>query len=626
MSKKNPNREHILVCLSSSPSNPTIIHTAARMASAFHASFTALFVETPDFESMSEENKSRLKENMETARKAGAALEKIYGDDVPVLIAEYARLSGVTKIVIGRSGTPKMKLFSKPTLTERLIAEAPNVDMHIIPDAATAGHKYHAPKRKVKVTSGDVWKSIGILAGATLLGNLFYIWGFTEVNIITLYLLGVLLTAVATANQVCSLLSAALSVLIFNYFFTFPRFTLRFYDEDYIVTFVVMFLSAFIVASLAIRLKNNAKQSAQTAYRTKILLEANQKLQQAKNSVDIVSITAEQLIRLLKCDVAVYLYEKDGKETPFYFSKDGAAIGKKEMPKQERLLIRVNDKVYGSVAVESKEEPEAFENSIILSILGECALALENERNAKEKEEAAIMAKNEQLRANILRAISHDLRTPLTSISGNASNLMTNSASFSEEDKALVYKDIYEDSIWLISLVENLLAISRLEDGRMHLNLSSELVSDVVAEAIRHANRKQEQFRIRIDHEDEFLLAKMDARLIIQVIINILDNAMRHAPSDSEIRIHTERDGDMARISIMDEGDGVPDQRKSQVFEMFYSGTNPIADSRRSLGLGLYLCRSIVTAHGGTIEVRDHVPRGANFTFTLPVEEVDLYE
>lgn len=626
MSRKNHDTEHILVCLSSSPSNPTIIHTAAKMAAAFQASFTALFVKTPDFAAMSEEDRARLRKNMEIARIAGATVETIYGDDVSLLIAEYTRLSGVTKIVIGRSGVSRWKLFGKPTLTERLIAEAPDVDMHIIPDASTTGRQYRAPKRKVGVSAGDFWKSAGILVGATGMANLFYVLGFTEVNIITLYLLGVLLTAVITANQICSLSVAAASVLIFNYFFTFPRFTLRFYDKDYLVTFVVMFLSAFIVGSLAIRLKNNAKQSAQTAYRTKILLEANQELQQAKNSVEIVSIAAEQLIRLLDCDVAIYLKEKDGSENPFFFSKDHRTLDERQFQNCSRLPIRVNENVYGHAAIAAIEEPEAFENSIILSILGECALALENERNAIEKEEAAIMARNEQLRANILRAISHDLRTPLTSISGNASNLISNGSSFSEEDKAQLYADIYDDSIWLINLVENLLAISRLEGGRMHINMTSELVSDVVAEAIRHASRKQEQFRILVEHQDELLLARMDARLIIQVIINIMDNAMKYAPSESEICIKTERDGEMARISIMDQGPGVPDDRKSQVFEMFYSGTNPVADSRRSLGLGLYLCRSIVTAHGGSIEVRDHVPKGAIFTFTLPVGEVVLHE
>ncbi len=146
--------------------------------------------------------------------------------------------------------------------------------------------------------------------------------------------------------------------------------------------------------------------------------------------------------------------------------------------------------MYGVVGIAVGEQPlDAFENSILLSILGECALALENKKNAKEKEEAAILAKNEQLRANLLRAISHDLRTPLTSISGNASNLLSNGNSIDETTKMRVYQDIYDDSMWLINLVENLLSVTRLEEGRLNLNMSAELVDEVVQEALRHVNR-----------------------------------------------------------------------------------------------------------------------------------------
>ena len=150
---------------------------------------------------------------------------------------------------------------------------------------------------------------------------------------------------------------------------------------------------------------------------------------------------------------------------------------------------------------------DSYENSILLSVLGECALALENQKNAKEKEEAAIMAKNEQLRANLLRTISHDLRTPLTSISGNASNLLSNGTSFDEEIKRELYQDIYDDSMWLINLVENLLSVTRLEEGRLSLNISAELVDEVIREALLHVNRLKSEHTIRVKHQDDLLSA-----------------------------------------------------------------------------------------------------------------------
>ncbi len=267
-----------------------------------------------------------------------------------------------------------------------------------------------------------------------------------------------------------------------------------------------------------------------------------------------------------------------------------------------------------------------FENSILHSILGECALALENERNAKEKEEAAVLARNEQLRANLLRSISHDLRTPLTSISGNASNLMNNGCRFSDEQKERLYSDIYDDSLWLINLVENLLSVSRLEEGHVNLDLSTQLLDDMISEALRHVNRRSAGHSISVHHDDELLLARADARLIVQVIINLVDNAVKYTPSGTDIQITTRREGNFAVVSIADHGLGISDEAKERVFDMFYTGANQIADSRRSMGLGLGLCRAIVSAHGGTITLADNVPTGAVFIFTLPIGEVELHE
>ena len=188
------------------------------------------------------------------------------------------------------------------------------------------------------------------------------------------------------------------------------------------------------------------------------------------------------------------------------------------------------------------------------------------------------MAKNEQLRADLLRAISHDLRTPLTSISGNASNLMSNGKSFDNETKQNLYQDIYDDAMWLINLVENLLSVTRLEEGRLNLHISAELVDEVVQEALRHINRLRTEHTISVENEDDLLLAKMDARLIVQVLINIVDNAIKYTPKGSHISIRTMRNGDWAVISISDDGPGISDENKKQIFDMFYSGANQIVD------------------------------------------------
>ena len=229
------------------------------------------------------------------------------------------------------------------------------------------------------------------------------------------------------------------------------------------------------------------------------------------------------------------------------------------------------------------------------------SLASRMKEYARESAQAAMQIEKEQLRADLLRSISHDLRTPLTSISGNASNLLSNENEFSQETRMQIYGDIYDDSMWLIKLVENLLSVTRIEDGRMDLRMSAELMDEVIAEAMRHTDRNRDGRKIEVSSDEEFILGKMDARLIVQVVINLVDNAVKYTPEGAQIRIHTGKKDGMVVVSVSDTGPGIPDEQKSKVFDMFYTGTNRAADGRRSLGLGLGLCRSIIRAHGGEI-------------------------
>lgn len=649
--------EHILVCLSSAPSNEKIIRTAARMAGAFRCGFTALFVETKAFQWMNARDKQRLQGNMRLAQQLGASIETVYGDDVADQIAEFSRLSGVTKIVLGRSGIPHRLLLRKPSLTERLIELTPELDIHIIPDNGVnrlLDTKHREVMHMPSISVLDLLKSAGILILVTLIGLLFYNFGFTEANIITLYILGVMLISVYTRSSICSLVASIASVLTFNFLFTVPRFTLQAYDSEYPITFLVMFLASLLTGSLASKLKSHAKRSAQVAWRTKLLFETSQNLQRAHTQEEIISVTAKQLLKIFQRDIVVYSIDEKGLLEPEIFLVDEAASPQRYTTAKERevarwvlsnnkragagtetlpdarctyLSIRTGERVYGVVGIAASDKPlDSFESSILLSVLGECALALENQKNVEEKEAAAVIAKNEQLRANLLRSISHDLRTPLTSISGNASNLLSNGPLFDAKTKEQMYADIYDDAMWLINLVENLLSVSRLEQGRMNLHLTTELIDEVVAEALRHINRKRAEYHFHVQSSDDYLLAQMDAKLIVQVLINILDNAMKYTPPGSDIEIGWKQEGKFIYISVADNGPGIPDQAKPHIFDMFYSASNQIADSRRSMGLGLALCKSIVNAHGGEIMVSDHKPHGSIFTFSVPAGEVELHE
>ena len=650
--EKKQTDEHILVCLSAAPSNKKIVDTAAKMANALKARFTALYVRTG---TKSEDlDKEKLEEHIRYAEKLGAEIVMTHGENIPVQIAEYARLSNVTKIVIGQSNARRSHFFVKATLTEKLIEIIPDIDIHIIPDAVKT--KTY-PKRQFawyaeKPSAKDCFITVCIFAACTLIGLLFQKLNFTDTNIVTIYILGVLLTSIVTDGYLCSVAGSFLSVVLFCFFLTEPRMSFQTYAVGYPVTFLIMLISSVLTGALAAKLKIHAKLSAQLAFRTQILFDTDRLLQKAKGEKEILDVTCTQLLRLLNRNITAYVVEngtlsegklfsmeKESTEnllTPeehqtaswTYENRQRAGASTHHFPRAKclYLAIRGGNNVYGVIGIPlQKETLDSFEYSILLSVINECALAMENAQNAMEKEKNAVLAKNEQLRADLLRAISHDLRTPLCSISGNADMLLSNSSRLDEVTKHQIYTDIYDDSEWLIGVVENLLSITRLNDGRLKIKFTDQLLDEVIAESLRHINKKHDDYKIVTDCE-ELVLARMDVRLIIQVLVNLIDNAIKYTPPGSIICIRGSKADGKAQISVEDNGPGIPEEMKPHIFEMFYTGKTTIADSHRSLGLGLALCHSIIEAHNGTLILTEHDPHGCNFTFTLPLSEVTLNE
>ena len=644
--------EHILVCLSAAPSNQKIVDTAAKMANALQARFTALYVQTgTKSEAL---DKEKLEEHIRYAEMLGAEIVMTHGENIPVQIAEYARLSNVTKIVIGQSNARRNHFFSKSTLTEKLIEIVPDIDIHIIPDAVKTRSYQKRPFTWYveKPSAKDYFLTVFIFAVCTFIGLLFQKLNFTDTNIVTIYILGVLVTSIVTDGYLCSVAGSFLSVVLFCFFLTEPRMSFQTYAVGYPVTFLIMLISSVLTGALAAKLKTHAKLSAQLAFRTQVLFDTDCLMQKAKGETEILDVTCTQLIRLLNRNITAYVVENGALSGGKLFSGEkentedfltseeqqtarwayenrqraGASTQHFSQAKCLYLAIRSGNNVYGVIGIPlQKETLDSFEYSILLSVINECALAMENAQNAMEKEKNAVLAKNEQLRADLLRAISHDLRTPLCSISGNADMLISNSDRLDKATKHQIYTDIYDDSEWLIGVVENLLSITRLNDGRLKFKFTDQLLDEVIAEALRHISRKHDDYKIVADCE-ELVLVRMDVRLIIQVLVNLIDNAIKYTPPGSVICIRGIKTDGKAQISVEDNGPGIPEEMKPHIFEMFYTGKTTVADSHRSLGLGLALCHSIIEAHNGTLILTDHAPHGCNFIFTLPLSEVTLNE
>ncbi|MGL4797815.1 MAG: ATP-binding protein [Cellulosilyticaceae bacterium] len=649
--------EHILVCISSSPSNSKVIRTAARMCNAFHGTLTALYVETPDTNYLSEENKKRLQTHLKLAEQLGARLVTVCGENIPLQIAEYAKIADVSKIVLGRSANKRYLFFTRK-FVDKLTELAPHLDIYIIPDT----QKSYAPKKPIvksdffALSWADTFKSLGILGVTTLIAACFQLLHFHESNIITIYILAVLFIAACTRGSVYSVVSSFLSVLIFTFYFTPPSFSLNTYDSSYPITFTVMFASAILTSSLTKRIKCQAIQSALTAKSTGVLLETSQKLQKVTTFDALYDVMGRQTRELLGRSVLIYPLKDDQLlDTPLtfftasdvqvsaYLSASEKAVAEWVCKNNKNagamtqtlghstclyMAIRSQSAVYAVIAVAINATPlNAYERNLLIAMLGEFGLSLEKEAMLESQKAIYLKAEQEQLRSNLLRAISHDLRTPLTTISGNANLLLSSSTSLSPSKKLELYNAIYDDSMWLIDLVENLLSVTRLDTDSVPLTLCPELLEEVIYEALEHIDRRHCEYAITVALDNEFLMAMIDTRLIIQVIINIVNNAIKYTAPGTHIHIHAfQKDSDWIVIEISDDGDGISDTDKAHIFDMFFTSAKNMGDSRRGLGLGLSLCKSIILSHGGDLWVSDFLPKGTLFTFTLPAKEIQPHD
>ena len=651
MEEARAGRERILVCISASPTNTDVIRRASALSRAMRAELIALYVESS--EAIDESQTKAVQDHLGLAERSGAIITTVYGDDLATAIAQYARVSGITKIVLGKSPGSRSFFSLKKPLMSRLNELAPGVEIIIVPNQLTTDpRRFRISRflRRERFSAVDLVKTILLLAACTGMGFLFRAIGLAITNVVLVYILGVMAVSLLTTGYLYSLLSSMLSVLVFNFFFTEPYLSLH-SSPDYFATFAVMFAVALLSSSLTSRIKAQSIQTANKAYQTEVLLSTSQLLQKAEDKKAILAVLQNQLSRLLEHSVLLYpindngldesvLHEVDtdggfqgidiGKEraTAEWVAQNAVHAGKTTRVHSEShclyMAIRSGRKVWAVVGIRADNAPpiDAYRKNLMISILDECALALEKDNMTREKQRVEESARQEALRANLLRSISHDLRTPLTSISGNAALLMENIGKLDEANRQALYTSIYDDAIWLNGLVENLLMITRTENGTISLHLQSELITEAVEEALRHLDRNASQRHISTAIENDLLLVRMDAALIVQVLINLLNNAVKYTPEGAHIVIGARQEGDKALIWVEDDGHGVPAGDEKKVFDMFYTGIKRSSDSRRGIGLGLALCKTIIQAHGGEIWAENLLPHGAKFLFTLPIAEV----
>lgn len=401
-------REHILLCLSPSRSNAKVIRTAARMASAFFAEFTALYVESGDGEELSREDLEQLEQNRHLAQRFNANVVSVAGEDIARQISEYAKISGVSKIVIGRS-SPRRHSRAK-TLIDQLTMLAPDLDIYIIPDAqVTASRtKKRSLPHSFQINHRDIYITVLLFLTSTGINLFMYHVQLPEANIIMVYLLAIVLISYFTGSRIYGLSVSLLIVTLFNFFFTAPRFSMEAYDPAYAMTFAVLFIVSFIISTLTRAMRSQLKVNALQAHRMEILLETSQQLQLAQTMVELGEAAVRQLFQLLNRTIIIYGVKNGTLQDPVIYHEHlseeeeqrflsenertvaqwvlknnrKAGVSTSTLPYANALYysIRKKDQVYAvvGIALQQKEVLSPFERSMLATMLNEIALAMDS--------------------------------------------------------------------------------------------------------------------------------------------------------------------------------------------------------------------------------------------------------
>ncbi len=645
-------RAKFLVCISSAPSSAKCIRWAARMAEITHSPWVVLHVETPEREYTSDTNKRTLQDHIELAERLGGEIVRLYGNDITGVVAEYAKNAGITNIVIGKGKNLSWKIW-KPDIEDRLISMLDRVEIHIISSGESPRQHIKSPSSMIKhffLSRRDTAKTAAVLIAATGISLLLQNLGLEDQNVVMVYILSVVTVSRITMGYLYGIAASVLSVLLFNFFFTEPVFTFHIMQTGYFVTLVIMLMVALITSTLTMRIRSQAKSAVSKERRTEVLYEINKKLLSTRGMENIVELSNSYMVQIFGRSVIFYTLDPSGGNSGttgkapgdpdtsalaeaaeqavahwVFVNRKPAGAGTDTLMGSSGYYIPLlsQGKILGVMGISCtggnflSQDQRGFIQMIVPLV----AMALERQHLSDEQRQIIIDSEKERLRANLLRAISHDLRTPLTSISGASSALLEEGRNISQDSAKILIEGIRDDSQWLIRMVENLLSVTRIRDGGFQVNKTSEAAEEIVAEAIGRVKLRFRKRRIDAEVPEELLLVPMDGTLIVQVLMNLLENAVRHSGDDSIINVTVTKENNHAVFEVSDHGEGIPQEDLPFLFDSSTPGEKEKKDTSRSMGIGLSICMSIVKAHGGTIYAENKPSGGAVFRFSLPLEK-----
>ena len=631
--------EQLLVAVSPSPYSARLIRAARRMAASLHARWYAVYVERPSARQLPPAMQMQLSQNLRLAEQLGAEVVTLSGHNATEELLRFAHERDITKLIVGKPIKRGWLSRFRASLVDQIVRETRDIDVYVTAGDSDEAQPEPAKVERAPVHVPSVVAAITVSALSTAITLLLF--GRDQLpDVVMIYLLGIMLVS-SRLRMGAAVLTAFLSVAAFDFFFVPPYLTFAVVDFRHTTTFAVMFLVAIVISGLTQRIRNEAVTARERELRTATLYGLSRELAGAQDSQSVLQAAASQLEKVFHSQVTVFTPAPSGRVAQAYVSGQASQASERELSIAQWVWTNQREAGLGTATLPGGDtlyvpllasggmvgvmglkpsEAERFlhieQRRQLDGFVAQLALAMERASLAEETSKARRDIEAEQLRSSLLSSVSHDLRTPLAVITGSSSTLLQSGAGLSDATRQELLRTVLEEAEHLNRLIRNLLDMTRLESGAVKVKKEWLPLEELVGAALNRVETRVADRELQVDLPRNLPLVPCDPILIEQVLINLLENAAKYSTGPIAITA-AGREREVV-VEVADRGPGIEAGQESRIFDKFQrAGRDGNAEG---VGLGLTICRAVVTAHGGRIWTQNREGGGASFQFSIPIE------
>lgn len=454
-----------------------------------------------------------------------------------------------------------------------------------------------------------------IVICTTLFSLLLNEAGIAKENTLMIFMIGVLLTTAWTNGCQYGIAVSVINVLVFNYFFTNPVHTFMVSDPNDMVMISIFLFASLVSYNLTVKFQKQLIIAQKNEQAAQMLYEISESFINVTGKDSIIELGIQYIYEQTKFNSEVVLIG-DGETTP---------VAQKGSIYTDYMMVPIIalEKQIGVLKVYNRNQGLSIEQELLIkTAANQIGIALDRESAYRQQENIKVEMEREHMKSRMLRSISHDFRTPLTGIIGDC-GLIMESEELDNSNIRQLAEDINEQAVWLMKMMENILNMTRIESGSIHINKQMEVIDDIIYEAASHVRGLHSRRKFTVSLPEELIVALMDGKMMVQVLINLLDNSMKHTKEGGRIAVLAGFRNDKVYIQVEDDGDGIDENLMEKLFDEFVTSEGGDSKRKQGIGLGLAICKAVISAHGGKIWAENKVEGGARMTFWLNAKRVE---